>query len=63
MQQSERRPLPERTLVGYNREFLDHYRPNQSSYLTTETIAHLNRIGHTPDAERSAGTYARHILD
>jgi Fic/DOC family protein len=58
-----RRPETERTPVGYNREFLDHYRPNESSYLTPETISHLARIGATPDAERPAGTYARHILD
>jgi Fic family protein len=58
-----RRPEIERTPVGYNREFLDQYRPNKSSYLTPETISHLARIGATPDAERPAGTYARHILD
>ena len=57
------RPLTERTPVGYNREFLDKYRPNESSYLTSETIAHLNRVGRTPDTDRPAGTYARHILD
>ena len=58
-----RRPQIERTPVGYNREFLDQYRPNESSYLTPETISHLARIGATPDAKRPAGTYARHILD
>ena len=58
-----RRPQSERTPVSYNREFLDQYRPNESRYLTTDTIAHLARIGATPDFERPAGTYARHILD
>jgi Fic family protein len=58
-----RRPEIERPPIGNNREFLDHYRPNESSYLTSETISHLARIGATPDAERPAGTYARHILD
>jgi hypothetical protein len=58
-----RRPETVRTPVGYNREFLDQYRPNETSYLTSETIAHLARIGATLDAERPAGTYARHILD
>jgi Fic family protein len=57
------RPLAERIPVGYNREFLDKYRPNQSSYLTPETIALLNRIGRTLDSDKPAGTYARHILD
>jgi hypothetical protein len=58
-----RRPLAERTPVGYNREFLDQYRPNESSYLTPETIASLTRIGTTANAERPAGTYARQILN
>jgi hypothetical protein len=58
-----RRPLTERTPVSYNREFLDQYRPNESSYLTPGTIAILTRIGATPDADRPAGTYARHILN
>jgi len=57
------RPLTGRTPVGYERGFLDKYRPNHSSYLTSETIARLHRIGRTLDAERPAGTYARHILD
>ena len=57
-----RRPLYDRAPVGYDREFLDKYRPNVSSYLTPETIASLSRIGTTHDAE-PAGTYARHILN
>jgi hypothetical protein len=56
------RPLPERTPVSYNRDFLDQYRPNETSYLTPSTIATLTRIGARPDAQRPAGTYARHIL-
>src|SRR6266498_1447370 len=57
-----RTPLTERTPVSYRREFLDQYRPNESSYLTPETIALLTRIGATPDGDRPAGTYARYIL-
>lgn len=63
VRQLVRRPQAERTPVGYNREFLDQYRPNESSYLTSETTLYLTRIGQTPDAERPAGTYARHILN
>ena len=63
VRQLVRRPQGERTPVGYNREFLDQYRPNESSYLTPETIASLTRIGTTANAERPAGTYARHILN
>ncbi|MGI9168268.1 MAG: Fic family protein, partial [Pyrinomonadaceae bacterium] len=63
VRQLVRRPQTERTPIGYNREFLDQYRPNESSYLTLEAIAYLARIGTTADAERPAGTYARHILN
>ena len=58
-----RKPQIHRTPVSYNREFLNQYRPNESRYLTTDTIAYLTRIGATPDLQRAAGTYARHILD
>jgi hypothetical protein len=58
-----RLPLGQRKPVGYRREFLDKYRPNESSYLTTNTVSHLTRIGQTPDTERPAGTYARNVLD
>jgi hypothetical protein len=57
-----RRTQSERTPVSYNREFLGKYRPNDSRYLTADSIAYLTRIGATPDLERPAGTYARHIL-
>lgn len=63
VRQLVRRSLAERTPIGYNREFLDQYRPNESSYLTPETIASLTRIGTTANAERPAGTYARQILN
>ena len=63
VRQKVSKPLTERTPVGYNREFLDLYRPNETPYLTPETVVHLNRIGRTPDSDRPAGTYARHILD
>ena len=63
VRQLVRTPQTERTPVGYIREFLDQYRPNESSYLTSETISYLTRIGRTPDSERPAGTYARHILN
>lgn len=63
VRQLVRRPQIARTPVSYNRKFLDQYRPNESRYLTADTVAHLARIGATPDLERPAGTYARHILD
>ena len=58
-----RRSQSERTPVSYNHEFLDQYKPNESRYLTADTTAYLARIGATADAERPAGTYARHILN
>ncbi|MGH9824430.1 MAG: Fic family protein [Blastocatellia bacterium] len=57
------RPLSVRTPVSYDRQFLDKYRPNENSYLTPATMAHLARVGRTPDSEKPAGTYARQILD
>ena len=63
VRQLVRRPQSERMPVSYNREVLDQYRPNESRYLTADTIAYLARIGATADFERPAGTYARHILN
>ena len=60
VRQLVRRPQSERTPVGYNRAFLSKYRPNESRYLTPDSIAYLTRIGATPDLERPAGTFARH---
>lgn len=56
------KPIAARIPVGYNREFLDRYRPNESAYLGPEIRAHLQRLGRTAEAERPAGTYARRIL-
>ena len=63
VQRAVQKPQTKRTPGSYHCEFLDRYRPNESNYLISETVARLRRIGHTPDAERPAGTYARHILD
>jgi hypothetical protein len=49
--------------VGYNRAFLDSYRPNVSFYLLAEERAHLAKVG-KPDFEaQPAGTYAKQILN
>ena len=58
-----RQPIQSRKPVGYNREFLDKYRPNETFYLSESTRKHLFRIGKSPDGERPAGTYARQILN
>ena len=63
IRQAMRRPLHERHPVGYNRRFLDAYRPNHTFYLPADTRQRLADRGRSPDGERSAGTFARQIFD
>jgi len=56
-----RAPIQERRPVGYQRAFLDDYRPNVTYYLPAETRARLLDMGRSPHSERPAGTYARTI--
>ena len=49
--------------VGYDRDFLDSYCPNESFYLSEEERAQLRKIGSPRIAEQPAGTYAKLILD
>ena len=58
-----RQPIQQRKPVGYNREFLESYRPNETFYLPPDIREHLGRIGRPPGAERPAGTYARDIMN
>ena len=55
-------PLNARKPVGYNREFLDSYRPNETFYLSEEQRAHLAQVGKPNFEEQAAGTYAKQIL-
>lgn len=48
--------------VGYNREFLDQYRPNNTNYLSDITRRHLLEIGES-HGDLPVGTYARQILN
>lgn len=57
-----RQPIQLRKPVGYDRSFLEAYRPNETFYLAPEIREHLHHIGCSPDGERPAGTYARDIL-
>ncbi len=57
-----RQPIQGRKPVGYNRDLLETYRPNDTRYLPLEIREHLHNIGRTPNGERPAGTYARDIL-
>lgn len=56
-------PSSRRTPVGFNREFLDTYRPNVSAYLPENIRRHLLEIGRSRDEQRPAGTYARQIYN
>ncbi|WP_371763434.1 Fic family protein [Massilia sp.] len=56
-------PLEARSPVGYQRDFLDAYRPNATWYLSESLRRQLHRIGRTAEAEAPAGTYSRAILN
>ncbi len=56
-------PVVARKPVGYNREFLDSYRPNVSAYLSPAEHAHLAEVGRPNFADQAAGTYAKQILN
>jgi Fic/DOC family protein len=55
-------PLNARKPVGYNRVFLDSYRPNETFYLPEEQRAHLAKVGKVNFEAQEAGTYAKQIL-
>jgi hypothetical protein len=57
-----RQALEARKPVGYDRKFLDRYRPNASFYLTEQDRTHLAAVGRPQIAEQPAGTYAKQIL-
>ena len=57
------RPPEARDPVGYDRAFLDSYRPNDTFYLSQAERAHLREIGRPKIAEQPAGTYAKQILN
>jgi Fic family protein len=57
-----RESIQSRRPVGYNRSFIDSYRPNETFYLSAEIRQRLLGWGRSPDGQRPAGTYARKIL-
>jgi Fic family protein len=63
IKQGVREPLQNRKPVGYNRVFLDAYRPNETFYLPTDIRRRLLQLGKSAGGERPAGTYARQILN
>ena len=58
-----RRPVEARDPVGYDRDFLDRYRPNETFYLSVAERKQLRETGEPNIAEQPAGTYARQILN
>lgn len=56
-------PIGKRPVVGCKRDFLDNYKPNESSYLTKSERNHLREIGTGLTGQAPAGTYARQIMD
>ena len=58
-----RLPLLAHHPVGYERGFLDSYRPNHTFYLSQAERGRLREIGTPNHAEQAAGTYARKIMD
>lgn len=58
-----RRPLHDRTPVGYQRQFLESYRPNETWYLTKAQRQRLLEIGTMEKEMLPAGTYAHQILN
>ena len=55
-------PLEARKPVGYQRDFSDTYRSNETWYLSESLRRQLHRMGRTTDINEPAGTYSRAIL-
>lgn len=56
------KPLISRPRVGYNRQFLESYRPNIDQYLTEREIKKLTELGKTGNSNQPAGTHAKEVL-
>ena len=63
IRQAVREPIQNRNPVGYNRDFLDSYHPNDTFYLSSKIRQQLYEIGRSPQDRHPAGTYARHIFN
>ncbi len=61
VKQAVRAPIQDRQPVGYDRGFLDRYRPNETFYLPLDVRQRLLEMGGSPDGAHPAGTYARKI--
>ncbi len=57
------RPLALRDPVAYDRNFLERYRPNETTYLTAAEREKLANLGRTAKPNEAAGTHAQEILN
>lgn len=57
------RPPEARKPVGYQRDYLEAYRPNETWYLSESLRRQLHKMGRTADVNAPAGTYSRAILN
>lgn len=57
-----RRPITQRTPVGYQGRFLDAYQPNKTFYLPATTRKQLLALGQVGLSDLPAGTYLRQVL-
>ena len=63
IQEYVRKPFRARKPVGYQRAFIDAYRPNDTAYLSAKEQTHLREVGTPTSGEQPAGTYAKQILN
>lgn len=56
-------PMAARKPVGFQREFLDAYGPNETCYLSESLRRQLGKMGRTADVGAPTGTYSRAILN
>ena len=58
-----RKPEAARKPAGYDRKFLDAYRPDATAYLSAKEREHLHKIGTPQLGEQPAGAYAKQIFN
>jgi len=63
IKESVRQPIQQRKPVGYNRDFLSSYQPNETYYLPENIRRHLLEIGQSQQEILPAGTYALQIYN
>jgi hypothetical protein len=63
IRQAIRQPLHCRKPEGYNRAFLDAYRPNETFYLPVQMRERLLQLGRSTHVDLPAGTYVRQVYD